>query len=35
MKSFIQRGDMITITAPSSGVTSGQRVLDGVATSAA
>lgn len=27
MKNFIQRGDMITITAPSGGVTSGQGVL--------
>jgi predicted RecA/RadA family phage recombinase len=27
MKNFIQRGDMITVTAPTGGVTSGQGVL--------
>jgi predicted RecA/RadA family phage recombinase len=29
MKNFIQRGDMITVTAPTGGVTSGQGVLVG------
>lgn len=29
MKNFIQRGDMVTITAPTGGVTSGQAVLVG------
>jgi predicted RecA/RadA family phage recombinase len=29
MKNFIQRGDMITIAAPTGGVTSGQGVLIG------
>jgi predicted RecA/RadA family phage recombinase len=29
MKNFIQRGDMIAVTAPSGGVTSGQGVLVG------
>jgi predicted RecA/RadA family phage recombinase len=29
MKNFIQRGDMITVTAPMGGVTSGQGVLVG------
>jgi predicted RecA/RadA family phage recombinase len=29
MKNSIQRGDMITITAPTGGVTSGQGVLVG------
>jgi predicted RecA/RadA family phage recombinase len=29
MKNFIQRGDMITVTAPAGGVTSGQGVLVG------
>jgi predicted RecA/RadA family phage recombinase len=29
MKNFIQRGDMITVTAPTGGVTSGQGLLVG------
>ncbi|MBX6330069.1 MAG: DUF2190 family protein [Pseudolabrys sp.] len=29
MKNFIQRGDVITVTAPTGGVTSGQGVLVG------
>ena len=29
MKNFIQRGDMITVTAPTGGVTSGRGVLIG------
>lgn len=29
MKNFIQRGDMITVTAPTGGVTSGQGILVG------
>jgi predicted RecA/RadA family phage recombinase len=29
MKNFIQRGDMITITAPAAGLTAGQGVLIG------
>ncbi|MGE5536553.1 MAG: DUF2190 family protein [Acidobacteriota bacterium] len=29
MKNFIQRGDVITVTAPTGGVTSGQCVLVG------
>jgi predicted RecA/RadA family phage recombinase len=29
MKDFLQRGDMVTVTAPSGGVTSGQGVLIG------
>jgi predicted RecA/RadA family phage recombinase len=29
MKNFIQRGDIITVTAPTGGVTSGQGVLIG------
>jgi predicted RecA/RadA family phage recombinase len=29
MKNFIQRGDMVTVTAPTGGVTSGQGVLVG------
>jgi predicted RecA/RadA family phage recombinase len=29
MKNFIQRGDMITVTAPTGGVTSGQGVVVG------
>ncbi len=29
MKNFIQRGDVITVTAPTGGVTSGQDVLVG------
>jgi predicted RecA/RadA family phage recombinase len=29
VKNFIQRGDMITLTAPTGGVTSGQGVLVG------
>jgi predicted RecA/RadA family phage recombinase len=29
MKNFIQRGDMITVAAPTGGVTSGQGVLVG------
>jgi predicted RecA/RadA family phage recombinase len=29
MKNFIQRGDMITVTAPTGGVASGQGVLVG------
>jgi predicted RecA/RadA family phage recombinase len=29
MKNFVQRGDMITVTAPTGGVSSGQGVLVG------
>ena len=29
MKNFVQRGDIITVTAPAGGVTSGQGVLVG------
>jgi predicted RecA/RadA family phage recombinase len=29
MKNFIQRGDMITVTAPTAGVTSGQGLVAG------
>ncbi|MBX9926000.1 MAG: DUF2190 family protein [Hyphomicrobiaceae bacterium] len=29
MKNFVQRGDVITVTAPTGGVTSGQGVLVG------
>jgi predicted RecA/RadA family phage recombinase len=29
MKNFIQRGDMVTVTAPTGGVTSGQGMLIG------
>lgn len=29
MKNFIQRGDVITVTAPTGGVSSGQGVLVG------
>lgn len=41
MKTFIQNGDVITVTAPTGGVASGDGVttvrvrLDGVATAAA
>lgn len=29
MRTFVQRGDMITVTAPTGGVTSGQGILVG------